>query len=413
MLKKTVGNWVDGDRFFDRHDDLLVLRDAVLDGTNLLLTGQRRMGKTSLVRESLRRLKAEDGISTLFVDLEDASGPADAVVKIVSEARRSASLSQRVAGWLGDSLGQIEAEASYEDIRFALRAQIHSGNWKDKGDAVFEAIASKSGNQVLIAIDELSLLINHVLKDDDYQMSREPVEQAREFMAWLRRNCQAHRGRITVIVLGSVGLQPILKQAGLSATMNVFLAYELRPWSPETASDCLAELAGSYGLDLSPEVRRAMCQPLRSCIPHHVQQYFDAVQRQLRLAGRTKASLKDAESADHNDMLGTRGRIELDHYEDRLKLILGPVGNPVALEVLARTARSGIWTSEDRLDYEHELRTFGEGGETTMPLVLEVLEHDGYLAKSEVGYQFESGLLEDWQRASLSLAPTQLPESEL
>ena len=62
MLKKTVGNWVDGDRFFDRHDDLLVLRDAVLDGTNLLLTGQRRMGKTSLVRESLRRLKAEDGI---------------------------------------------------------------------------------------------------------------------------------------------------------------------------------------------------------------------------------------------------------------------------------------------------------------------------------------------------------------
>ena len=310
-------------------------------------------------------------------------------------------------------MGQIEAEASYEDIRFALRAQIHSGNWKDKGDAVFEAIASKSGNQVLIAIDELSLLINHVLKDDDYQMSRERVEQAREFMAWLRRNCQTHRGRITAIVLGSVGLQPILKQAGLSATMNVFLAYELRPWSPETASDCLAELAGSYGLDLSPEVRRAMCQRLRSCIPHHVQQYFDAVQRQLRLAGRTKASLKDAESAYHNDMLGTRERIELDHYEDRLKLILGPVGYPVALEVLARTARSGIWTSEDRLDYEHELRTFGEGGETTMPLVLEVLEHDGYLAKSEVGYQFESGLLEDWQRASLSLAPTQLPESEL
>ena len=30
MLKKTVGNWVDGDRFFDRHDDLLVLREAVL-----------------------------------------------------------------------------------------------------------------------------------------------------------------------------------------------------------------------------------------------------------------------------------------------------------------------------------------------------------------------------------------------
>ena len=413
MLKKTVGNWVDGERFFDRESDLQFLREAVLEGTNILLTGQRRMGKTSLVREFMRTLKTKDGVSTLFVDLEDARGPADAIVRIVSEARRSGNLWQRVRGWLEDSLRRIEAEASYEDFKFALRAQIHDGNWKDKGDAVLEAITGDSDNQVVIAIDELSLLINHVLKDDAHQMSRERVEQAREFLAWLRRNCQTHRDRITIIVLGSVGLPPVLKQAGLSATMNIFSAYELRPWSHETASQCLAELADSYGLDFSTEVRSAMCQQLRSCIPHHVQQYFDAVQRRLRLARRTKASLEDVELAYRDDMLGARGRIELDHYEDRLKLILGPRGYPVALEILARTARSGTWTAENRLRYEDDLRILGEGGETTMPLVLDVLEHDGYLAKREDGYRFESGLLEDWQRASLSLPPISLKESGL
>lgn len=413
MLKKTVGNWVDGDRFYNRSDDLAFLHDAVRDGTNVLITGQRRMGKTSLVREFLRTLQAEDRVSTLFVDLEDAKGPADAVVKIVSAARRSIGLWRKVGGWLGDRLEQLEAEASYEDFKFALRAQIHGGNWKDKGDAVLEAVAAKSDNQVVIAFDELSLLINHVLKDDDYRMSRERVEQAREFMAWLRRNCQTHRDRITTIVLGSVGLPPILKQAGLSATMNVFSAYELRPWTQQTASDCLAELANSYDLDLSTEVRRAMCERLRSCIPHHVQQYFDAVQRHLRLAGQTAASLEDAEEAYRNGMLGVRGRIEMDHYEDRLKLILGPNGYSAALEILAQTARSGTWTGQDQLAYEEELRTLDEGGEAAMPLVLDVLEHDGYLVRFGDGLRFESGLLEDWQRASLGMPPTVLegPES--
>lgn len=410
ILKKTVGNWVDGERFFDRDDDLLFLRESVQDGTNVLLTGQRRMGKTSLVRELLRDLKANDGASTLFVDLEDARDPADAIVKIVSEARSSASLWEKLTQWLGESLAGVVAEASYAEFRVALRAQIHTGNWKHKGDAVLETIAGKNEDQIVIAIDELSLLINHILKGDDYQISREGVEEAREFMAWLRRNCQMHRDRITILVLGSVGLPPILKQAGLSATMNTFSNYELRPWDQRTASDCLSELATTYGLDLSIEVRRAMCQRLRACIPHHVQQYFDAVHRRLRLVGRTKASLQDVEKAYRNDMLGTRGRIDRDHYEDRLKLILGLEAYPLALEILARTARAGVWTPSDQLEYEHELQTLEEGGASTMSLVLDVLEHDGYLARRANGFHLESGLLEDWQRVSLGLPPTDLNE---
>ena len=52
------------------------------DGAHTLLTAQRRMGKTSLVRELLRRLKDEGRFETIFVDLEGASTPADAVAEI-------------------------------------------------------------------------------------------------------------------------------------------------------------------------------------------------------------------------------------------------------------------------------------------------------------------------------------------
>ena len=60
MLTKTVGNWVDGDRFFDREADIAELEARIRDGTHTLLTAQRRMGKTSLVRELLRRLREAD-----------------------------------------------------------------------------------------------------------------------------------------------------------------------------------------------------------------------------------------------------------------------------------------------------------------------------------------------------------------
>ena len=77
MLKKTVGNWVDGDRFFDREEDIAALREHVAEGTHTLLVAQRRMGKTSLVRELLRRLNGSPGVDTAFVDLEDARDRAD------------------------------------------------------------------------------------------------------------------------------------------------------------------------------------------------------------------------------------------------------------------------------------------------------------------------------------------------
>ena len=58
-MRKAGGNWVVGDRFFDREAELEALSERVREGTHTLLTAQRRMGKTSLVRELLRRLDME------------------------------------------------------------------------------------------------------------------------------------------------------------------------------------------------------------------------------------------------------------------------------------------------------------------------------------------------------------------
>ena len=88
-LRKAGSIWVDGDRFFDREVELASLSERVSDGIHTLLTAQRRMGKTSLVREMLRRLADGDDHETIFVDFEDAETAEDAVAELAISSRVS------------------------------------------------------------------------------------------------------------------------------------------------------------------------------------------------------------------------------------------------------------------------------------------------------------------------------------
>ena len=277
QLRKAGSNWVDGDRFFDREAELEALMERVHDGTHTLLTAQRRMGKTSLVRELLRQLDAEGNYATLFVDVEDSKDAAYAVAEIAAQARPLGGTWDRLktsfANRLGDVVGYID-ELALSEVSVKFRAGMDAGNWQNSGDQIFAALA-QNDKPVVLAIDELPILVNKMVKGNDYHITPERREVADTFLSWLRKNGQVHRGRVCMIVSGSIGLAPILKQAGLSTQANIFSTYELHPWSHKISVDCLGALARNYDLDLSGDVRNEMCRRLRCCIPHHVQQFFD------------------------------------------------------------------------------------------------------------------------------------------
>ena len=416
MLRKAGGNWVEGDRFFDRETELEALTERVRDGTHTLLTAQRRMGGTSLVRELLRRLKVEERFETIFVDLEGASTPADAVAEIGFQSRSAQGAWGRIKSLFANVLpAEVEIggrvpQLADADLRVKLRAGIDAGNWRHKGDEVFAALAG-NGRPVMLAIDELPLLVNRLLKGGDYREGRdygitpERRRSADEFLSWLRKNGQMHRGRISMILSGSVSLEPILQQAGLSAHANIYSPFDLKPWDRETAMACLGALGETYRLDLPQAVRHDMCRRLRCQIPHHVQRFFDTLHEDLRRAGQRSASLEDVERVYDNEMLGIRGQMDLEHYESRLRMVLGLEGYRTALEMLTEAAVNGGRLRGDAIGRHREslaAEAEAEAGAGTDPLpiedVLHVLEHDGYLAKQGDGYRFVSGLLEDWWR---------------
>ncbi len=409
-LTKAGSNWVDGDRFFDREDEIEALRGRVQEGHHTLVTAQRRMGKTSLVRELLRRLDEEGEVATVFVDLEAAQDAADAIAEIAVQSKRIGSVWDRTqsifANWLRD-LGSRVDEVSVSELRVKLRASIDAGSWQLQGEQVFEALASHE-KPVVLAIDELPILINRMLKGPDYRITPERQTATEQFLSWLRKNGQLHSQNVTIIVSGSIGLEPVLHQAGLSSQANIFAPFQLRPWSRETSIECLQALARNYDVQLSEDVAAAMCDRLRCCVPHHVQQFFDLVHQHLRSESRNTATLDDVAHVYERDLLSVRGQIDQEHYQERLRTMLGIDLYRLALELLTDAA------ARDRMLDEQSVALYREEwtGEQVQD-VLYLLEHDGYLERYGQGYRFVSGLLEDWWRARYGYTYPQIAKQRL
>jgi hypothetical protein len=96
--KRATGNWVSGEQFWDREAELTPFIDRLQEGAHLLFAAPRRIGKTSLLNESARRLS--QGWICLYVDLQKAESPADAVVELSIAAGEFKPAWERVAAVL-------------------------------------------------------------------------------------------------------------------------------------------------------------------------------------------------------------------------------------------------------------------------------------------------------------------------
>ncbi|HWR00511.1 MAG TPA: hypothetical protein VN371_01500 [Chlorobaculum sp.] len=395
-LQQAQGNWVDGERFWGREDDIRILTRMLDEGAHISLVAQRRMGKTSLMKELIRRLS--DRYVCLFLDLQKESDPADAIAELAFLLKPHESLwgkGKEVFAnvWRAFS-GGIE-EVSVSEIKVKLRAGLSSGNWMEKGDDIFRVL-SKSDKPVLLMIDEIPLMVNRMLKAGEDGIVRENVAQVDRFMSWLRKNSIEHQGKINIVLSGSIGLEPVLHQAGLSAVINNYQPYDLKPWDIETATGCLIALAENYGLVYLDNAAYAMVEKLGCCIPHHVQLFFTHVLDHCERCGDMNFPAAMVDEIYENEMLSLRGHADLTHYEDRLSLYFSRDLLPFVTAILTETAVSGQLTITVLQQLRDDYTTKEVCPDDRLAEILHVLEHDGYLGRARDGYIFESRLLRDW-----------------
>ena len=391
-MKLSTGRWVSGNNFFNREPELQVLETRVLEGNHTLLTGQRRMGKTSIARELGRRLE-QKGWTFLFADVEDATCPEDFLADIVKAAHPVRSIATSVADTMKRWFSENVEEVGASEFRVKFRAGLDAGNWRRHGEEIIRNLAEHD-QPVLLVIDELPIFLKRMLLHEDGAVRVE------EFLSWLRSVVQGFDNRSPVLIVsGSIGLAPLVRRLRIADRVNHLDPFRLGPWSREISVACFECLAQNNGLQTEDGVSQAVFDTLGLGIPHHVQTFFARLREFALMQGRNCVAVADVETIYRTSLLGPAGQNDLVHYETRLKDGLDDEGFSMAMEILAEASTQDMFTPAARRCLEHLYAKTVDDARGCIADALEVLIHDGYLEAGDQGHAFPSRLLKDWWAA--------------
>ena len=390
-MKLATGRWVCGNDFVDRESELRVLDARVRAGNHVLLTGQRRMGKTSIARELGRRLEVR-GWVFLFTDVEGAACAEDVVANLAEAVHPVRSVSSRFATAMRGFKENVE-EFSPLDFRIKIRAGLNAGNWRRHGGQLIRDCSAHE-QPVLLVIDELPIFLKRMLGQDD------GAQRVDAFLSWLREVVQGlDPGSLVLILSGSIGLKPLVQRLGIPDRINHLDPFRLGPWDRDASVTCFERLAESHELPVEPGVADAVYDALGTGIPHHVQSFFARLREFTIMHGRNHVTVDDVDTVYRTALLGPSGQNDLVHYETRLKEGLEDERYAIAMEILAEAATRERFTRSARRCLEQLYAPVVDDALGHIADVLEVLVHDGYLEEGDDGFRFPSRLLKDWWSA--------------
>ena len=393
-MKSSTGRWVSGDDFFDREKELELLEARVRDGNHMVMTGQRRIGKTSVLHELGRRLEKR-GWVFLFADVEADRSEEDLIASLARAIHPVTPIRARfceghASSGYAELVGRVEKVSAH---RFAVRfrAGLDSGNWRRHGEELI-AHCAEHDHGALIVIDEVPIFLARLLRQEN------GGRRVEEFLSWLRATFQEIDGRdVALIVSGSIGLAPLVERLGISDRINYLDPIRLGPWNLEVSVRCFEELTRSYGLSADDGVARAVYKHLGVGIPQHVQSFFARLRNYVRMHDRSRITLDDVAEVYRTELLGPSGQNDLAHYEARLRDGLGDEHRyGIAMEILAEASVQGIFSSEARRQPEERHSKLVKDASRQIADTIAVLVHDGYLEQGLDGHRFASNLLRDW-----------------
>lgn len=349
----------------------------------------RRVGKTSLMLELRRAPRTRWHV--VYVDVEGAEGPADCVAAILAELAASEGFrtwleSVPFARALGDVLKRLTtAQVATPLLRVELGAAMRR-DWSDAMDQLQARLATLPGASpnLLIVVDELPVLVARMLWREG------GVARVELFLGKLRgwRQSPGLRGKVLTLLGGSVGLEGVLRRAGVPALINDLAPFRLESWNREVAASFLHELGATRDFRLDREQVTLMLDLLRDPVPYHVQLFFHEL---VALTGRRAAAATSQRIQDcfAHRLAGPGGTPHLDHYATRLELMLDAEAHEVAQAVLSRACEA------DGADLG-DIIAQSDGPAGTVRTVLHDLEAEGYVRLDKARLSFRSNLLRTW-----------------
>jgi hypothetical protein len=378
----------------------IIGRDAViaelwerLAQQSIVLTAERRMGKTTIVKQMVKAGGAN--VFPIYRDLEKVVSPAEFVSNILTDI----SAYQAGIKWVEGLFGKFTKNFAGWQIGNIIKIpESSTDRWKEILENAIEYVmshplsvddweVSQKGKRTIFFWDELPMMLDNFLKRENGALV------AMEVLDTLRALRQTYP-ELRMVYTGSIGLHHViskLKDADYNnAPTNDMYTCDLQPLAPIDAID-LAErlLAGEN-----------MATTDRSAVAAEISQQVDRIPFYIHHSILKLKSLRQEISPnlvkEQIDLaLCDPNPWDMNHYQERIKTYYRDGSKEIALAILDTLAVEAIGLSleqiRDRNLAIQDLEMFRT--------VLKLLRQDGYLVMNlDRTYNFRYGLIQRyWQ----------------
>lgn len=355
-LRPHYGHAVSGDGFWPRSYAINLAVETLRDGGSIALFGPRRTGKSSIMRETARILKAGKVHHPIEIDLEGRSGPASFASKLIEEIPKPLR-AKIVTGWsklgglppaLAKLIGSLGPKSAGGLPTDAKTEGLMRAYWEALAETV-HAQASASQPRVVLFLDELPYFCEEQIEKGV------SVPEIDTFLATLRRWRQS--GAIPMAIAGSIGIRHLVRTHGLRADhLNDLTPVTLEALSADDAKAMLAALAAHKTVDWwSAEIGEAVVSGAPDLIPSYLQRAFsEVIAREAKTAEAVSQALHGRMKAEFEQGFFDQFTKRLRRYgkgEASARAALTAVGaaDPEPVDrttVEAAIARAGVKTSD-------------------------------------------------------------------
>ena len=381
------GGYIEPDEVIGR-DRLIQHYWRILRRQSLILSAERRMGKTCIIRKMATEYPVD--VVPISRDLEGLRTPMEFARAVFEDVQEHLGRWNRATNRVFDFLSKLGG-IKIGDIFTIPELARH---WKPLLTSAIEDLMEaqaqeETAGQAIFFWDELPLMIYNIKQ-------REDESTAMELLDTLRSSRQSH-SQLRMVYTGSIGLHNVLvslKRAGsASDPTNDMRPEEVPPLSADAGAQLAMELLDGEAIpaDDRDALACAICE-VTDGIPFYIHHVVD----ELTQYDVDPVQPGHAKQVIHETLTDSRDPVHFRHYRERIDTYYDSEQIPLALALLDALAAAETPLPFDELwnRAKHTLQT--EDIENARDM-LALLQKDHYVIRSPDGnFRFRFGLMKRW-----------------
>ncbi len=381
-MSVIIGPPVSGDDFFGRKDIIDKLIKLLSRGISILLSGPRRVGKTSLALRLLKLLKKENW-HCIYITVEGVHDVPSFVNRIVEGMKKEQTYWKKASDGFGKFFKDLNIDINLGPIKLSK-----------KSDGIPETLLLEAlgksiqmlKENVFIVIDELPIFLRSLEKNTDSNIS--PAQVLECLRAMRQASITEENYKVIWMFSGSISLEHFASSRQLSYSISDIQSIKLSAFSEEDASQYIDYLSEKYQLTFETGVKDYILEKIQWHIPFYINILIDVL-LDIKKDGAIAISIIDEAYSHGID----KYKKEFDYQTQRL--VKDHDNAELYINILKQIAKHGFVPIDNIKAYltSTEWKNTTEDG---LLNILDLLEHDGYIIHASDGYTFRSPFLRDY-----------------